>query len=193
ASVEALGSRLVRVLEGAVAAPDVAIGRLELLSAAERRQLLEDWNATDRVLGGGTLVDALGAQAAARADAVAARVVDARLRYGELEAGAIQLAVHLRGVGVGAETVVGLCLERSLEMLVGLIGILKAGAAYLPLDPSYPAERLGFMLEDSGAALVITTMALGDRLGRAGGRRLGVGTAGGGPGRAPPAAPGDHA
>src|SRR5262249_19719981 len=149
ASVEALGSRLVRVLEGAVAAPDVAIGRLELLSAAERRQLLEDWNATDRVLGGGTLVDALGAQAAARADGVAAVFEDARLSYGELEARANQLAHHLRGLGVGAETVVGLCLERSLEMLVGLIGILKAGGAYLPLDPSYPAERLGFMLEDS--------------------------------------------
>src|ERR1044071_6722947 len=172
ASVEALGWRLVRLLEGAVAAPDVAIGRLELLSAAERRQLLEDWNATDRELGGGTLVDALGAQAAARPDAVAAVFEDARLSYAELEARANQLAHHLRGLGVGAETVVGLCVERSLEMLVGLIGILKAGAAYLPLDPSYPAERLGFMLEDCGAALVITTAGLGDRLGGAGARRL---------------------
>src|SRR5262249_58202480 len=73
---------------------------------------------------------------------------------------------------VRAEPVVGLCLECLLEMLVGLIGLLKAGAAYLPLEPSYPAERLGFMLEDSGAALVITTAALGDRLGQAGVRRL---------------------
>jgi len=78
-SVEALGSRLVRLLEGAVAAPEVSIGRLELLSAAERRQLLEEWNATDRVLGGGTLVDALGVQAAAHPDAVAAVFEDARL------------------------------------------------------------------------------------------------------------------
>ena len=142
-SVEALGSRLVRLLEGAVAAPDVAIGRLELLSAAERRQVLEDWNATGRAVARGTLVDALAAQAAARPDAVAAVFEDARLSYGELEARANQLAHHLRALGVGAETVVGLCLERSLEMLVGLIGILKAGGAYLPLDPSYPAERLG--------------------------------------------------
>ncbi len=117
-------------------------------------------------------MDALGAQAAARPDAVAAVFEDARLSYAELEARANQLAHHLRGLGVGAETVVGLCLERSLEMLVGLIGILKAGAGYLPLDPSYPAERLGFMLEDSGAALVITTAALGDRLGHHGARRL---------------------
>src|SRR6185369_693323 len=153
-SVEALGSRFVRLLEGAVAAPDVAIGRLELLSASERRQVLEDWNATGR------------------ADAVAAVFEDARLSYGELEARANQLAHHLRALGVGAETVVGLCLERSLEMLVGLIGILKAGGAYLPLDPSYPAERLTFMLEDAGAALVITSAALGDRLGQPGARRL---------------------
>src|SRR5207249_8182285 len=124
------------------------------------------------VLGGGTLVDALGAQAAAHPDAVAAVFEDARLSYAELEARANQLAHHLRALGVGAETVVGLCLERSLEMLVGLIGILKAGAAYLPLDPSYPAERLAFMLEDSGAELVITSAALGDRLGQHGARRL---------------------
>ena len=171
-SVEALGSRFVRLLEGAVAAPDVAIGRLELLSASERRQVLEDWNATGRAVAPGTLVDALAAQAAARPDAVAAVFEDARLSYGELEARANQLAHHLRALGVGAETVVGLCLERSLEMLVGLIGILKAGGAYLPLDPSYPAERLAFMLEDAGAALVITSAGLGDRLGQHGARRL---------------------
>ena len=166
------GRGCVRVLEGAVAAPEVAIGRLELLSASERRQVLEDWNATGRAVARGTLVDEFAAQAAARPDAVAAVFEDARLSYGELEARANQLAHHLRALGVGAETVVGLCLERSLEMLVGLIGILKAGGAYLPLDPSYPAERLAFMLEDAGAALVITSAALGDRLGQHGARRL---------------------
>ena len=171
-SVEALGSRLVRLLEGAVSAPDVSIGRLELLSSAERRQLLEDWNATGRSVAPGTLVEHLAAQALARPDAIAAVFEDARLSYGELDARANQLAHHLRALGVGAETVVGLCLERSLEMLVGLLGILKAGGAYLPLDPSYPAERLGFMLEDAGAALVITSAALGDRLGGHGARRL---------------------
>src|SRR6201999_1002963 len=163
-SVEALGLRFVRVLEGAVAGPDVAIGRLELLSASERRQVLEDWNATGRAVAPGTLVDALAAQAAARPDAVAAVFEDARLSYGELEARANQLAHHLRALGVGAETVVGLCVERSLEMLVGLVGILKAGGAYLPLDPSYPPERLAYMVEDAHASVLVTHSALLDRL-----------------------------
>ena len=116
-SVEALGSRLVRLLEGAVAAPDVSIGRLEIVSSAERRQLLEDWNATGRSLGGGTIVEHLAAAAAARPDAVAAVFEEARLSYGELEARANQLAHHLRALGVGAEKVVGVCLERQSQIL----------------------------------------------------------------------------
>ena len=88
---------------------------------------------------------------------------------------------HLRGLGVGPETVVGLCVERSPEMVVGLLGILKAGAAYLPLDPNYPRERLAFMLADAGAPVLVTQQALLDRLPaeasrrdrRAAGRRLG--------------------
>jgi amino acid adenylation domain-containing protein len=86
-----------------------------------------------------------------------------RLSYGELEARSNQLAHYLRGLGVGPETVVGLCVERSLATLVGLLGILKAGGAYLPLDPAYPAERLTFMLADAGAAVLVTDAALADR------------------------------
>ena len=78
----------------------------------------------------------------------------------ELDARANQLAHHLRALGVGPETVVGLCVERSPEMLIGLLGILKAGGAYLPLDPSYPHERLAFMLEDAGAPVLVTHSAL---------------------------------
>src|SRR4029450_5098228 len=118
ASVEALADRLLRVLEGAVASPDVAIGRLELLSAAERRLLLEDWNATARAVLPATLPQLFAAQAAARPDAIAVVFAHERLSYGELEARSNQLAQHLRAQGVGAETVVGLCVERSPALLV---------------------------------------------------------------------------
>src|SRR5262249_21887398 len=142
ASVEVLAGRLVRLLEAAVAAPDVAIGRLEVLSAAERRTLLEEWNATAHALPAATLPQLFAAQAAARPDAVAVVFAHEQLSYGELEARANRLAHHLRALGVGAESVVGVCLERSLELVVALIAILKAGGGYLPLDPGYPRERL---------------------------------------------------
>src|SRR5262249_62407209 len=88
---------------------------------------------------------------------------EGRLSYGEVGAHANQLAHHLVGLGVGPESIVGLLVERSAEMLVGLVGILKAGAAYLPLDPQYPAERLAFMLTDASVATVVTPSALLDR------------------------------
>ncbi|HHH41604.1 MAG TPA: amino acid adenylation domain-containing protein, partial [Chloroflexi bacterium] len=81
---------------------------------------------------------------------------DARLTYGELNRRANQLAHHLRKRGVGPETVVGICVERSLEMIVGVLGVLKAGGAYLPLDPLYPPERLAYMLDDAGVAILLT-------------------------------------
>src|SRR6266478_2972358 len=163
ASVEALAGRYVRLLQAAVATPEVAIGRLELLSGEERRRILQDWNATSRALEPRTVAQLFAAQAAQTPDAVVFE--QEALSYEQLEARANQLAEHLRALGVGAETVVGLCLVRSLEMVLGLIGILKAGGAYLPLDPSYPAERLSFMLADAGAAVLLTHSALRDRLG----------------------------
>ena len=158
ASVEALAGRLVRVLEAAVAAPEVAIGRLDILSAAERRTILQEWNATEHALPGATLPQLFAAQAAATPDAVAVVFAGEQLSYGELDARANQLAHHLRALGVGAESVVGVCLERSLELVVALLGILKAGGGYLPLDPGYPRERLSFMLADAGAAVLILSL-----------------------------------
>src|SRR5262249_54529884 len=135
ASVEVLAGRLVRLLEAAVAAPEVAIGRLDILSAAERHTILQELKATERPLPGAPLPQLFAAQACGTPDAVAVVFEGEQLSYGELEARANQLAHHLRARGVGAESVVGVCLERSLELVVALIAILKAGGAYLPLDP----------------------------------------------------------
>jgi len=165
ASVAGLGGRLIRLLEGAVAAPDRAIGSLDILSAQERHTILRDWNDTARALSPATLPDLFAAQVARSPDAVAVVLEDERVSYGELDARANRLAHHLRALGVRPETVVGLCVERSVAMLVGLLGILKAGGAYLPLDPDYPAQRLAFMLDDAGATLLLTQAALRARIG----------------------------
>ena len=111
-----------------------------------------------------TLPALFAAQAQRTPAATAVVFEDRRLSYAELDAHANQLAHHLRGQGIGPETVVGLLVERSPEMLIGLFGILKAGAAYLPLDPGYPAERLAFMLRDASAAALVTQAALPGRL-----------------------------
>ena len=162
ASIEALGRRLIRLLEAAVAEPERAIGRLDILDAAERQTLLRAWNDTARPIASVTVAQLFAAQAAARPDAVAVVFEEQELTYRQLDERANQLAHHLRGLGVGPEVVVGLCVERSLEMIVGLLGILKAGGAYLPLDPGYPPERLTFMLEDSRAPVLLTQAALVD-------------------------------
>ena len=164
-SVVALGERLLRLLAGAVASPEVAVSRLDILSAAERRVILEEWNATARAVPASNLVSLFAAQAAMTPDAVAVVYEDRELSYAALDAHANRLAHHLRGLGVGAETVVGLLVDRSLELAIGLLGILKAGAAYLPLDPSYPPDRLAFMLEDAGCAVLVTQQGLLERLG----------------------------
>ena len=110
-----------------------------------------------------TLPELFAAQAARTPEAAALVFEDRTLSYAALEAHANRLAHHLRGLGVGPETVVGLCVERSPEMVIGLLGILKAGAAYLPLDPHYPAERLAFMLADAGAAVLVTQAGAAQR------------------------------
>ena len=163
-SVEALAGRLVRLLEGTVAAPDRPIGSLDILGAEEREAILRGWNDSAQAIAPATLPQLFAAQAQKAPDAVAVVCGEQRLSYGELERRANQLAHHLRALGVGPEVVVGLCAKRSLEMVVGLLAILKAGGAYLPLDPGYPAERLAFMLADAQAQVLVTQAALADRL-----------------------------
>ena len=102
-----------------------------------------------------TIPERFERQAAATPDAVAVSFESERLTYRELNARANRLAHHLRCRGIGPETCVGILLERSLEMVVNILGVLKAGGYYLPLDPAYPRERLSFMLEDAGATLLL--------------------------------------
>ena len=127
-TVEAIGQRLVRLLTAAVADATRPLGSLAILDEAERSTILEGFNATARDLAPATLPSLFAAQAARTPDAVAVVFEDRALTYAALDAHANRLANHLRGLGVGPETVVGLCVERSPEMVVGLLGILKAGA-----------------------------------------------------------------
>src|SRR5712692_4478560 len=105
-------------------------------------------------------------QVAGHPEAIAIICEDERLSFGELNARANQLARHLRALNVGRESLVGVCLDRSLEMAVGILGILKAGAAYLPLDPEYPKERLAYMLDDARPAVVLIKAAFEKELTR---------------------------
>src|SRR5205807_2506618 len=162
ASVEALAGRFIRLLEDAVAAPERALGKLDILSAQERETILRGWNDTAHAIAPATLPELFAARAAQHPDAIAVVFEDETLSYGELNLRANRLAHHLRALGVGAETVVGLCLARSTDMIIGLLGILKAGGAYLPLDSDYPQERLAFMLADAQARVLLTHAATDD-------------------------------
>ena len=126
-----------------------------LLDEAERRQLLIDWNNTQKDYPTHQLLHQLfEAQADRTPDATAIVFEQAQLSYRDLNQRANQLAHHLIALGVGPEVLVGICVERSIEMVIGLLGILKAGGAYLPLDPAYPKERLAYMLEDAGSSAI---------------------------------------
>ena len=128
----------------AVASPERAIGRLEILEAAERARILEEWNATARRgCLPATLPELFAAQAAATPDAIAVVFEDRSLSYAALDAHANRLAHHLRGPGSGPETVVGLCVERSLEMVIGLLGILKAGGGLSAARPGVSGGAAG--------------------------------------------------
>ncbi|HBO2090419.1 TPA: pyoverdine non-ribosomal peptide synthetase PvdD, partial [Pseudomonas aeruginosa] len=156
-TVERLAGHWRNLLRGIVANPRQRLGELPLLDAPERRQTLSEWNPAQRECAvQGTLQQRFEEQARQRPQAVALILDEQRLSYGELNARANRLAHCLIARGVGADVPVGLALERSLDMLVGLLAILKAGGAYLPLDPAAPEERLAHILDDSGVRLLLT-------------------------------------
>ena len=160
-----------RLLTSAVADPDVAISSLEMLEAGERDRLLGVFAGEMTAYPREATIPGLFSEVAAeRPEAVAVSFGDRVLSYGELERRANRLAQHLRGLGVGPEVPVGLCLERGLDLIVAVLAILKAGGAYVPLDPDYPAARLGYMLSDASAPLLVTESALVDRVPDYGGR-----------------------
>ncbi|MDT5270274.1 MAG: hypothetical protein QOH49_2460, partial [Acidobacteriota bacterium] len=144
------------VLTSFVANPRRRLKEISLLSEAERRTLLVEWNQTKTEYPNETCIHHLfEAQAERTPERIALTFEGTQLTYRELNARANQLARHLQTLGVGPEVLVGLCLERSPEMVVGLLAVLKAGGAYVPLDPSYPLERLAFIIEDAGATVML--------------------------------------
>src|SRR6185503_3367495 len=129
---------------------------LEWLSESEREEIVYGWNETEAVVDGElSIAEEIAARAAELGEAVAVVSGAEELSYAELNARTNQLGRYLQRLGVGPETVVGVCLERSIELVVALLGVLKAGGAYLPLDPTYPQERLAWMLEDAGVKVVL--------------------------------------
>ena len=145
------------LLGAAVANPDRNLSEIQLLTPAEREQLLVTWNRTAAPYPSDASISALfEAQADRTPDAVAVIGPEDSLTYRELERRANQLAQYLQTLDVGSETLVGICLERSTLSFVALLGVLKAGGAFVPLDPGYPPERLAFMMTDSSAPVLLT-------------------------------------
>ncbi len=163
-TISRLAGHFERLVRSAVSAPNSPISALPMLSADERREI-EEWNATAADYPADRPVHHLFEEHARTSpNAPAVHFRDETLTYGELDRRAEVLAERLSGMGVGPDEPVAICLERSPEMFVAIIGVLKAGGAYLPLDPDHPPERLGYMLEDSGARVLLTQARLVDRL-----------------------------
>jgi amino acid adenylation domain-containing protein/FkbM family methyltransferase len=154
-----------RLLEAAMATPNEKVSRLQFLSAEERARLVDERNQTATEYSQRLCAHQLfEEQVEATPKAVAILHQNERVTYAELNRRANQLAHYLRELGVGPEVLVGILMERSVEMVVAVLGVLKAGGAYVPLDPQHPLERLSWMLEDTGLAVLLTQERLGDRV-----------------------------
>lgn len=158
AEMELLAERFTHLLQQLLAQPDTPLQAIDYLPASEY-QRLQQFNATTQALSEHTVLSLWGRQVQQRGNATALQFAQHALSYAELDSRANQLAHYLQAQGVGADCLVGVCVERSLDMVVALLAVLKAGGAYVPLDPEYPAERLAFMLDDSQLKLLLTQTA----------------------------------
>jgi len=160
-TIERLARHWQSLLQGIVDAPQQRIGELALLDDAQQRQMQQDWRRTvDHDAELKCVHQRIAAQARRTPDAVAVIIEGQTLTYEQLDERANQLAHRLIALGVRPDQPVGIAVERSAEMIIGLLAILKAGGAYVPLDPAYPEDRLAYMIEDSGMALLLTQARL---------------------------------
>ncbi|MGW0007957.1 amino acid adenylation domain-containing protein, partial [Nocardia grenadensis] len=157
AEVRRIADRLVRMLDGIVADPSVAVGDIDLLDAAERALVLHRWNATGRAIGSELLLDEFAAAVAAYPDRVAVSFEGIELTYAEFAGRVNRLARHLIAEGVGPESLVGLALRRSVDLVVAMYAVVTAGGAYVPVDPEHPAERTAYVLETARPVCVLTS------------------------------------
>lgn len=173
ATIERMTAHFTTLLQGIVAAPDTTVENLPLLTDTEQQQLLYQWNASaEKELPPVCIHELFEAQAVKTPEVFAVVCGQQHLTYSELNARANQLAHYLRHLNFGPESIIGLCVERTCEMIVGMLGVLKAGAAYVPIDPSYPQDRLAFMLDDAAVPLLLTQESLLSRLPERSGRNL---------------------
>jgi len=164
ATVSRWARHFLTLAEAAIQCADEPIGALPMLSESERRQLLVEWNDTARPYLAQSVAEQFAAQVRRHPDAVAVAFEGRTLSYRELDEQAESVAARLREQGVGPEKLVGINVERSVEMIVGLVAVAKTGGAYLPLDPMFPAERLAFMVEEAKPVVVLTRESVAEMM-----------------------------
>ncbi|WP_254407502.1 non-ribosomal peptide synthetase [Streptomyces sp. GMY02] len=163
-TVETLAERFVRVLDMVTREPHQRVSVVEVLSEEERHRVVAEWNDTVQEVPEAALPELFQARVAKHPDAVAVVFGDAEVTYAELDERANRLARLLIRRGIGPERIVGLAMPRSVDLIVGLLAVLKSGAGYLPIDPEYPAERIAFMLADAVPSLTLTTTEVAGRM-----------------------------
>ncbi|MGW2595926.1 AMP-binding protein, partial [Streptomyces sp. NPDC001515] len=163
-TVRTLRERFVRVLDLLTVDPQTHLSDLDVLGSDERRRVLVEWNDTESDVGSVSVPELFTRRVARTPDAVAVVAGGVEVSFAELDVRVDRLAAFLVGQGIGPESVVGVCLPRGVDAVVAFLAAWRAGAAYLPIDPDYPAERIGFVLADSGAVLTLTTEEILDDL-----------------------------